>query len=62
MLSNLAASQNIKKSPAKPSRDLLLNLHIMPRPGERMFPGRDWLYAGLITLALMIFLGYLCFK
>jgi len=63
MLSNLASGQTFKSAaPMKPSRNLMLNLHIMPRPGERIFPGRGWLWTGLVTLMLMVFLAYLCFK
>ncbi|MCX6798205.1 MAG: hypothetical protein NTX66_03285 [Candidatus Falkowbacteria bacterium] len=63
MLSNLATSQNFRSSaPMKPSRNLLLDLHIMPRPGEKIFPGRPWLMAGLITLVIMFALSYFCFK
>ncbi|MFA5163586.1 MAG: hypothetical protein WC441_03600 [Patescibacteria group bacterium] len=63
MLSNLANGQTFKSAaPVKPSRNLMLNLHIMPQPGETIFPGRGWLWAGLITFMIMAGLAYLCFK
>lgn len=64
MLNNLGTINQreriIAQSVKKPGGNLLLDLHIMPRPGEIIFHGRGWLVAGLVTLLIMIVLGYFC--